>query len=64
VSRLHANFVLNRGRATARDVLRLIGHVQRTAWDVRRIRLVPEVQLVGRWQPEEIASITWSEAAA
>jgi UDP-N-acetylmuramate dehydrogenase len=64
VSRLHANFILNRGRATARDVLQLIGHVQRTAWDERGIRLVPEVQLVGRWQPEEIASVTWSEAAA
>jgi UDP-N-acetylmuramate dehydrogenase len=64
VSRLHANFILNRGRATARDVLGLIGHVQRCVWEQHGVELIPEVQLAGRWHPEEIASVAWSEAAA
>jgi UDP-N-acetylmuramate dehydrogenase len=59
VSQLHANFILNRGRASAADVLGLIGHVQRCAWEQRGIRLVPEVQVVGRWRADQLATVIW-----
>jgi len=59
VSQVHANFILNRGAATALDVIHLIGHVQRSVWEQRAIRLVPEVQVVGRWRPEELATVRW-----
>jgi UDP-N-acetylmuramate dehydrogenase len=53
ISKLHANFVLNRGSARARDVLDLMMEVQRTVWEQNRQWLVPEVQLVGRWHDED-----------
>lgn len=50
VSRRHANFIVNIGRATCDDVLALMDHVQ---WRVRRtfhVLLEPEVRVIGeRW---------------
>ena len=47
VSQLHANFILNEGSATARDLEQLILHVQATVEQVHGVRLVPEVRVVG-----------------
>ncbi len=48
VSTLHANFIVNRGRATARDVLSLIRKVGRTVEQRAGVTLQLEVKIVGR----------------
>jgi UDP-N-acetylmuramate dehydrogenase len=47
VSIKHANFIINRGGATAAEIERLISHVQRKVADVHGIELVHEVRIVG-----------------
>lgn len=47
VSTIHANFIVNRGAATAMDVVAVIRHVYRTVRDRTGILLEPEVRLVG-----------------
>ena len=47
VAEKHANFILNEGGATARDLEELITHVQQTVLAVHGIALVPEVRIVG-----------------
>jgi len=47
VSQVHAGFIVNHGRATAADVLRLIGHVQETVFSRHGVLLVPEIKVVG-----------------
>jgi UDP-N-acetylmuramate dehydrogenase len=47
VSTQHANFIINRGQATAKDVLTLIEHIIRTVENDYGVTLVPEVQVVG-----------------
>lgn len=48
VSEKHANFIINRGDASALDVENLILHVQQTVADASGIELVPEVRIVGK----------------
>ncbi len=48
VSTLHANFIVNRGRATARDVLSLIRKVGRTVEQRAGVTLQLEVRIVGQ----------------
>jgi len=48
VSEKHANFIINRGDASALDVENLILHVQQTVHDATGIELIPEVRVVGR----------------
>jgi len=48
VSSLHANFIVNRGRATARDVLALIRKVGQTVEEKTGVTLQLEVKIVGR----------------
>jgi len=48
VSDKHANFIINRGEATALDVENLILHVQQTVADSSGVKLIPEVRVVGR----------------
>ncbi len=48
VSRRHANFIVNRGRATATDVLTLAAQVQQAVHARFGVRLEPEVVIVGR----------------
>ena len=43
----HANFILNEGGATARDLEDLIGQVRATVQAVHGVALVPEVRIVG-----------------
>lgn len=47
ISPMHANFIVNTGQATAKDVLTLIEQVQRTVWETYSVKLVPEVLVVG-----------------
>ena len=47
VSTTHANFIINRGNATAKNVLQLIEHIIQTIDEKYNIRLEPEVQVVG-----------------
>lgn len=47
VSMLHANFIVNTGQATARDVLTLMEEIQQTIQSKYGISLVPEVLVVG-----------------
>ena len=50
VSELHAGFIINRGGATATDVLELIDVVRETVLDRSGVLLEPEVQIVGAWK--------------
>jgi len=47
VSEKHANFIINAGGATARDLEELIAHVRTTVQRVHGVSLVPEVRMVG-----------------
>ena len=46
VSLLHANFIVNKGSATALDVIKLVGLVKKTVYEKMGIRLELEIQLV------------------
>lgn len=52
VSEKHANFIINKGGATALDIHQLIQHVQKTVQDTHNILLEPEVKYLGRWNLE------------
>lgn len=47
VSTKHANFILNEGEASARDIEQLMAHVQREVARVQGQTLTPEVRIVG-----------------
>jgi UDP-N-acetylmuramate dehydrogenase len=47
VSHRHANFIINRGKASAEDILAVAARVQETVKDRFNIALVPEVCIVG-----------------
>ncbi len=51
VSTKHANFIINRDRATAADIEALVDHVQRTVLDAHGVRLEHEVRIVGEEGP-------------
>jgi UDP-N-acetylmuramate dehydrogenase len=56
ISRLHANFIVNQGKATARDVIALMRHIQEVIAAATGVQLTPEVQLAGRHDPETAAA--------
>lgn len=47
VSDKHANFIVNMGKATAKDVLELMEIVKQTVLDVHGVRLEPEIKIIG-----------------
>ena len=47
VSAEHGNFIVNRGKAEAGDVLKLIEHIRAVARSQRGIDLETEVQILG-----------------
>ena len=51
LSELHANFIVNRGGATARDVTTLMARAQREVFEKHQILLALEVRLVGLFVP-------------
>ena len=51
VSKVHANFIVNEGGATAEDVISLMKKVQRRVNEEHQVNLVPEVGLLGKkWE--------------
>jgi len=50
VSTKHANFIINRGRATAAEVRALMCEIQQRVLRVHGIWLEPEIELMGEWQ--------------
>lgn len=51
VSRIHGNFIINKGGATSQDVLELIRRIRQEVRTRRGIELEPEVLLLGRnWE--------------
>lgn len=57
ISPLHANFILNLGNATARDVVLLIELARNRVWAECGIALEPEVQFVGRWPSDVLQRV-------
>lgn len=57
ISPRHANFFINRGAATARDVYTLMRVAQDAVYARFGVWLQPEVQLVGRWTAEDLAAL-------
>jgi UDP-N-acetylmuramate dehydrogenase len=53
ISEQHANFIVNPGGATAADVYALMHQAQRTVFEHNGVWLRPEIELFGRWTPEE-----------
>jgi len=51
VSEVHGNFIVNQGKATAREVLDLIANIKEVANRERRIDLETEVQIIGQDDP-------------
>lgn len=47
ISAIHANFIVNLGHATAKDVLAVMEHVQEKIYQAYHIEMVPEVELFG-----------------
>ena len=47
VSDRHANFIVNKGQATATDIIDVIRHVQEVVYQQTSIRLEPEVRIIG-----------------
>jgi UDP-N-acetylmuramate dehydrogenase len=53
-SPLHANFIVNLGTATAREVLALIGLARARVGEAFGVRLETEVKLLGQFEPGEV----------
>jgi len=47
VSTKHAGFIVKKGEATAKDFLDLIATIQSVIWDQFRVRLEPEIRILG-----------------
>ena len=47
ISKKHAGFVINKGNATAKDILMLISHVQKVIKQNFNVDLEPEVRVIG-----------------
>ncbi len=47
ISDKHANFIVNLGKATAKDVLDLMEIVKQTVLEVHGVRLEPEIKIIG-----------------
>lgn len=47
VSELHCGFIINKGGATATDILELMDKVQSTVYEKYQVKLEPEVRIIG-----------------
>jgi UDP-N-acetylmuramate dehydrogenase len=53
ISEQHANFIVNPGNATAQDVYALMRLAQEVVYERASVWLRPEIELLGRWTPEQ-----------
>jgi UDP-N-acetylmuramate--L-alanine ligase/UDP-N-acetylenolpyruvoylglucosamine reductase len=60
-STVHANFIVNRGGATAADVVILVNQARLAAWQAMGVALTPEILFVGDWTEEPLAELARSE---
>ncbi|MFV0436482.1 MAG: UDP-N-acetylmuramate dehydrogenase [Desulfopila sp.] len=58
IAPFHGNIFINQDNASAADMLALIRLTMETVAERCRIRLEPEVRLVGEWLPEELAFLS------
>ena len=49
ISHKHANFIVNKGTATAQDIHQIICHVQKKIQDDFKVSLKTEIHYLGRW---------------
>ena len=49
VSKKHANFIVNLGKAKAQDIHNVISHVQKSVYDQTGIHLQTEIKYLGNW---------------
>ena len=49
ISSLHANFIINAGEAAASQVVALMGMIQERVYVRHKVKLEPEVNIVGEW---------------
>ncbi len=54
VSDLHANFIVNNGNATAKDILSLVDDVMEKVYEKRGIALEPEIKIVGEMENKRV----------
>jgi UDP-N-acetylmuramate dehydrogenase len=47
VSEKHANFIINKGNATAADIENLILQIQKEVYKQKKIKLVTEIRIIG-----------------
>ena len=64
ISGQHANFIVNPGGATARDVYTLMRRAQDVVFDRTGVWLKPELELSGRWTADERAALTGHQVVA
>jgi UDP-N-acetylmuramate dehydrogenase len=57
ISEQHANFIVNPGGATARDVYALMRRAQDVVYERSGTWLRPEIELLGRWGADELAAL-------
>ncbi len=60
-STVHANFIVNRGGATAADVLTLINRARLAAWQALSVTLTPEILFVGDWPEAPLMELAQSK---
>jgi UDP-N-acetylmuramate dehydrogenase len=60
VSTIHANFIINTGKATSHDVAGVMRHIQQRVLAEYNIQLEPEILPLGDWNWDEIRDIWWS----
>jgi UDP-N-acetylmuramate dehydrogenase len=64
ISEQHANFIVNPGNATARDIYALMRLAQDVVYERTSVWLRPEIELLGRWTPDERAALAGKSVLA
>ncbi len=60
VSEIHANFIINEGKASAHDVVAVMREIQKRVYGEYQIGLEPEILPLGDWNRDEIKDVFWN----
>ena len=60
MSKVHANFIVNDGTATAHDVVAVMREIQKRVWSEYQIKMEPEILPMGDWDWSEIQDVWWN----